>query len=78
MVHPIIVGVFRGTIFFQPFMWEPRGLPLGERGVGWLVRVGSRCSPLKGGSRLRGPSNSCDASFRLHIHLDQLEDEATP
>ena len=35
-------------------MWEPKGLPLGEIGVGWLVPVS-----------------------RLHIDLDQFENEAT-
>lgn len=24
---------------FQQSMWDPRGLPLGEIGIGWLVRM---------------------------------------
>ena len=30
MIHPTIVGVFEWTRYFQPTMWEIRGLPLGE------------------------------------------------
>ena len=30
IIHPIIVGVFGCTGYFQPTMWEPRGLPFGE------------------------------------------------
>ena len=59
-------------------MWEPRGFSLGEIGVGRLVCARSRCSPLKGGSNVWGPSNSCDTHFGItDIELDHLEDDAT-
>ena len=53
-------------------MWEPRGFPLAEIGIGRLVCARVRCPPLKGGS------NSCDTHFGITcIELDHLEDEAT-
>ena len=63
MIHPIIVRVSRRIGYFQPTMWESRGLPLGEVDAGWLVRTHSRCSPSKGGSNHWRPSNSYNVHF---------------
>jgi hypothetical protein len=54
-------------------MWEPRGFPLAEIGVGQLVCARSRLSFI-----LKGGSNSCDTHFGITWReLDHLEDEAT-
>ena len=50
-------------------MWNPRGLPLGEIGAGWLVHAHARGSPLKRGSSFLGPSSSHDACFRITRRL---------
>ena len=47
-------GAFGWTRYFQPTVWEPRG-------VLWLVFPCSRYLFLKGGSNLQRPSNSRDA-----------------
>ena len=51
---------------FQPTMWEPRGLPLGEIDVGQLVCSCSKCSPLKGVNSLGGPIIVVMLILRLH------------
>jgi hypothetical protein len=65
MGHPIIIGVAGWTRYFQPTMWESRGLPLEVTDAGRLVHAGSRCSPLTGGSLLRGSLKSHDARFGI-------------
>ena len=37
-----------------------------------------RVLPLKGGTNIQGPSNSCDVVLELCIELDQFEGEAKP
>ena len=69
LVHPTTYGppnhsrVSRWTRYFQPTMWEPRGLPLGKIDAIRLFHSHSRCLPLKGGNSLRWPSNSRNAHF---------------
>lgn len=56
---------------------------LGAWSLGRYICAGLSCghsrhSLLKGGNNLLGPSKSRDTDLRLHIDLEQFEDEATP
>ena len=52
MIHPIIMGVYGWTRYFQPTVWETRRL---EIGAGRLVHARSRYPPSKGGNSRWGP-----------------------
>ena len=72
MVHPIIVRVSGWAAYFQPTMWEPRGLLFGE-----IDTCGPACPHLfkvfilKGGSSVGEGwlSNSCDARSGITYRL---------
>lgn len=53
------------------------GLGLEEIGARRHLHAQSRCSPLKEGCGLRGPSSLfLIHALKLHVELDELEDEA--
>ena len=58
-------------------MWKPRGLSLGEIGIGWVVHVCLRCSPLKGGRSYVGPLILVNTISRLRVGFGRLDNEAT-
>lgn len=63
------------TVYFQPSMWEPMQLPLGEIRLiaGWSVRVPVKCSPLKGGNSLQGLSNSHGVHFGITNRIQLMQ-----
>lgn len=74
--HPIIMEVSIWTWYFQPCMWKPRGLPLGEIDACRLVHVL--------GVHLEKEALVFEDTLvlfmpvmELHIEWNQLEDEAT-
>ena len=62
MVHPIIVGHLGELDIFNL-----GACPWGRLGVGWLVRVHLRCSPLEEGAGLLGPSNSHVVTYKSRL-----------
>jgi hypothetical protein len=71
--------VYQGEmdIFNQPCgnlgTWPLRGM-----GVGWLVHVRSKCSPLRGGSSRREPLILVLHFSGLHVDFNYFGNEVTP
>ena len=58
VLHPIIVELYRQTVYFQPTMWGPFGLALKEISISWLICLHSKCLLSKGRNSLHWPFNS--------------------
>ena len=77
MVHPNIVGESGWTGYFQPTVWEPRGLPFGRQAAcphPFKVFVHLQKETVV----FKDPKILIIPILGLHIDFDQLEDEEAP
>ena len=74
---PHLVGIW-WTGYFQPPMWEPGGLPMGEIGACRACPCPFKVFAFKCRHLSSGASHSRDAHFSITRKLGEVKDEATP